>query len=171
MGWKFLAYMTLFSERFSSHEHRVFVTMLVFKALNAIIEIVAGTLLLVVSKATLLSVISRILQEELSEDPVDWIANTLLVSTQSLSTNSKLSVIVFLFLHGVTKIVLVYFLIRKMYQVYPVAIAIFVSFAVLQSISLIHTPTVWGGGLILIDLAIAWLTYIEYRLHARNQVN
>jgi uncharacterized membrane protein len=71
--------------------------------------------------------------------------------------------IVFLLLHGVVKLVLVYCLLREFRAVYPWALGVLSLFAVYQVIVLVHTPTVGMAVLTAIDVVIIWLVWREWR--------
>jgi len=72
-------------------------------------------------------------------------------------------VIVFLLLHGVVKLVLVYCLLREFHWVYPWALAVLGAFVVYQAYVLVRSPTIGMALLTLLDVVIVWLVWREWR--------
>ena len=81
----------------------------------------------------------------------------------ALSQGPLTFVIFFLILHGVVKLVLVYCLLKKIHWAYPYAIALLGLFLVYQLYALVTRPTVWMLVFTLLDAAIIYLVYREYR--------
>jgi uncharacterized membrane protein len=65
---------------------RAFLVGIVLKGLDGVLEIVGGTLLLLVSPLTIDRISSTLTQHELSEDPHDFLANHLLHAAGALTT-------------------------------------------------------------------------------------
>jgi uncharacterized membrane protein len=102
-------------------------------------------------------------QHELSEDPHDLVARTLLHAAQQFSGDVKLFGALFLLSHGVVKIGLVAGLLLRRHWAYPAAIAVFLAFLVYQLYRYAHTHSVWLLVLSVLDVFVIALTWAEYR--------
>lgn len=136
---------------------------IILKGLDGVLEVIGGILLLVVSPATVDRVVTGLTQHELSEDPNDLLATHLLKTAHGLTGSAVLFGAVYLLLHGVVKIVLVAALLKNQLWAYPWTIAFLGFFIVYQLYRLTLKPSVGLTALTVIDAAIAWLTYREYR--------
>jgi uncharacterized membrane protein len=140
---------------------RTFFVSLILKGLDGVLELVGGILLLIVTPAQI-GVIARFLtQHELSEDPHDLIANALLHVTGSLNLSVTLFGAIYLLLHGVVKVVLVWAVLRDHLWAYPWLIAFLLVFIVYQGYELI---VAFSWGLLLLtafDILIVCLTWRE----------
>jgi uncharacterized membrane protein len=140
---------------------RTFFVSLILKGLDGVLELVGGILLLIVTPAQI-GVIARFLtQHELSEDPHDLIANALLHATGSLNLSVTLFGAIYLLLHGVVKVVLVWAVLRDHLWAYPWLIAFLLVFIVYQGYELI---VAFSWGLLLLtafDILIVCLTWRE----------
>jgi uncharacterized membrane protein len=150
---------------------RTFFVSLILKGLDGVLELVGGILLLIVTPAQI-GVIARFLtQHELSEDPHDLIANALLHATGSLNLSVTLFGAIYLLLHGVVKVVLVWAVLRDHLWAYPWLIAFLLVFIVYQGYELI---VAFSWGLLLLtafDILIVCLTWREnniQRAHRRR---
>jgi uncharacterized membrane protein len=140
---------------------QTFFVSLILKGLDGVLELVGGILLLIVTPAQI-GVIARFLtQHELSEDPHDLIANALLHVTGSLNLSVTLFGAIYLLLHGVVKVVLVWAVLRDHLWAYPWLIAFLLVFIVYQGYELI---VAFSWGLLLLtafDILIVCLTWRE----------
>jgi len=80
-----------------------------------------------------------------------------------LLAGSHVFAIVFLLLHGVVKLGLVYCLLRGFRWAYPWALAVLGAFVVFQLVVIVRTPTVGMVLLMVLDLVIVWLVWREWR--------
>jgi uncharacterized membrane protein len=133
------------------------------KAIDGVLEIIGGFLLLLISNAALNRLVATLTQHELVEDPHDWIANALRQAVAQLSTNTKLFGSVYLIAHGLTKIVLVAGVLRGKLWAYPAAIGFLCLFIVYQIYRASYQPSPGLVLLTLIDVVIVCLLWREYR--------
>ena len=77
------------------------------KALDGVLEVGGGILLLVASKESLNDVVAFLTQHELAEDPHDLIANYLVHLVHHLSLSTQRFGALYLLVHGVLKVFLV----------------------------------------------------------------
>src|SRR5206468_6410448 len=93
--------------------HQVFVLSVAAKGLHALIEILGGIALYVVSTATIVGTINRYTAERLVEYPGDWIGTHLLRFAEGFSVETHHFYAFYLLSHGLVKIVLVAGLLRE----------------------------------------------------------
>jgi uncharacterized membrane protein len=139
------------------------------KGLNAALEIAGGAALAVVSPTFILRSVALLTQDELAEDPRDFIANYFLHAASHLSLSGQRFVAVYLFSHGVIKFGLVWALLKHKLWAYPLSLIVFSAFIVYQLYRFTFTH---GFGLIalsLFDLMVIWLIYLEYRALKRDR--
>ncbi len=109
--------------------HWLFEIGMILKGIDGVLETIGGLLLLVVSKAQLNGIIVLLTQYELSEDPHDRIANAIVAFILHLPVKAKLFGAIYLLIHGIVKLFLVYELLRERLWAFPVGIAILSVFA------------------------------------------
>ncbi|MFF2028747.1 DUF2127 domain-containing protein [Arthrobacter sp. NPDC058192] len=144
---------------------RTFRVILILKGLDGILELVGGILLLVVSPQQIGAMARALTQHELSEDPHDLVANALVQATGHLSGSASLFGAVYLLLHGLVKVVLVWAVLQDKLWAYPWMIGFLLVFIVYQSYKILVSFS-WGMVLLTaFDAFIVWLTWREYRRH------
>lgn len=149
------------------NEHRirrVFLVSVLLKGAHAVIECVGGVALSLVSTATIANLVNAITQEELLEDPNDFIATHLLALAQGFSVETKNFYAFYLLSHGAVKLLLVIGLLRRKLWSYPASLIVFGLFIVYQLYRYSYTH---GVGLIVLsvfDIVVMGLIWHEYRL-------
>jgi uncharacterized membrane protein len=144
--------------------HQVFVVSVLFKGIHALIEIVGGLALYLTSTATILAWINRFSQDELTEDPHDWIARQVLKFGEHFSVAEHNFYAFYLLSHGLIKSVLVIGLLRQKLWAYPASFAVFGAFIAYQLYRYSFTGDI---GLILLSIFDAFVIILavhEYRL-------
>jgi len=150
---------------------KTFKVSLVLKGLDGVLELVGGILLLLVSPAEMGSVVRYVTQHELSEDPHDLIATALVHLAGTMTTSATLFSAIYLLLHGLVKVVLVWAVLRDKLWAYPWMIAFLLVFIAYQGYELLVAFT-WGMVLLTaFDIFIVWLTLHEYRAHRARTAN
>jgi uncharacterized membrane protein len=107
-------------------------------------------------------------QEELVEDPKDFVATHLLGWAQNLSVNAKAFYAFYLLSHGAVKILLVMGLLRNKLWSYPASLIVLGLFIVYQLYRFSYTH---GAGLIVLtvfDVFMMGLIWHEYELLRRH---
>jgi uncharacterized membrane protein len=144
---------------------RTFLVSLILKGVDGVLEVIGSILLVAISPAQI-GVFARILtQHEISEDPHDLVANSLLHLTGSLGPSAALFGSIYLLLHGLVKIVLVWAVLRGALWAYPWMIAFLVIFIGYQGYQIAVS---FSWGLLLLtafDIFIVFLTGREYRIY------
>ena len=148
--------------------HLLFVWGLVFKAVFAAAEIVAGIGTFFVSQALVLRVARAITREELTEDPRDLVANYLVKAAEHLSGSAAHFVGIYLASHGAIKLALIVALLMRRLWAYPIALVVFGGFIVYQAwrYTTTHAPSLIL--LTVVDLVVIALTWHEYRYMRRH---
>jgi uncharacterized membrane protein len=142
---------------------RLFRTSVLLKGLNGALEIVGGVALFAVSPAFILRTVALLTQDELAEDPRDFVANYFLHAASHLSLSGQHFAAIYLFSHGVIKIGLVWSLLEHKLWAYPLSIIVFGGFIVYQLYRFTFTHGLGLIALSLFDLVVIWLIYLEYR--------
>jgi uncharacterized membrane protein len=144
--------------------HQIFVLSLLFKGVHAVIEIIGGIALYLVSTEAIVRTINDWSYDELLEDRHDWIANHLLEFSRTFSVAEHDFYAFYLLSHGIIKAILLVGLMREKLWAYPASFVIFGAFIAYQLYRYTHTH---DFGLILLsifDLFVISLAVHEYRL-------
>ena len=143
--------------------HDGFEIAILLKGLHAISEIVGGILLAFVNPDALGRVVRAVTQNELIEDPHDFLANSIVKASEHYSISSQRFGMFYLLSHGAVKIVLVLLLWRKKMWAYPLAVVTLILFIVYQSIRWTTTHSGFLVAFTVFDAIMIFLTIIEYR--------
>ena len=82
---------------------KVFEISILLKAIDGLLELIGGLLLLFISPAGIMHLVNELTQHELSVDPHDFIANHLLHTAQSLTGGTLIYGSIYLIAHGLAK--------------------------------------------------------------------
>src|SRR5260370_1516547 len=104
--------------------HRICEVSVLLKGAHAVIECIGGLALALASTANIAGWVNRLTQEELIEDPHDFIATHLLTMAQGFSVNTKNFYAFYLLSHGVVKLALVAELLRNKLWAYPASLIV-----------------------------------------------
>jgi uncharacterized membrane protein len=136
---------------------------LVLKGLDGVLEVVGGILLLFLSPTTIAHLVRVLTAHELSEDPHDLFARSLLHTATHLTHGTTLFGAIYLLSHGIAKVALVALVLRDKLWAYPWLIGLLLAFIVYQlyRITTVH----FSAGLTaltIFDAILVWLTWREY---------
>ncbi len=148
--------------------HMVFVWGILLKAFDGIVEILGGIALLFTG--TLTHIATRLTQDELIEDPHDFLAVHLQHALPAFLAQSGWFAALYLFSHGIIKIILVAGLLQDKLWAYPTAIGVFTLFIAYQIYRYTFTHSGFLIVLTVLDLAVIWLTWHEYRYFRKNRM-
>ncbi len=112
--------------------HQIFELSLFFKGLFAAIELIGGAVLYLVSTDRIVALVSYFTLAEITEDPQDRIASSLLRAAEGFSLGSKDFYGLYLASHGLIKLVLVAGLVRGARWSYPAAVVVLSLFVAYQ---------------------------------------
>ncbi len=148
--------------------HQMFEVSVLLKGAHALIECIGGLALALVSTRTIVALVNRLTQDELVEDPQDFVASHLAGLAQNFSISSQHFYAFYLLSHGLVKIALVIGLLRGKLWSYPaslVAMFLFIAYQIYR-FSYTHSPGLIA--LTLFDLIVVVLIWHEYRLVRRH---
>lgn len=141
--------------------HKVFKVTVILKAINSALEILGGIVFLFTGSIT--SLVIFLTQQELVEDPNDFIATHVQHFIPYFTSHSQFFIAAYLISHGVIKLFLVIGLIRNKLWAYPVAIGVFGAFILYQIYRYTHTHSVFLVFLTVFDLFLIAITWHEYK--------
>jgi uncharacterized membrane protein len=148
--------------------HQIFEISLVLKGAHALIECIGGLVLAFVSTCAITRLVNVLTQEELLEDPDDFVATHLLSAAQNFNVSTQRFYAFYLLSHGVIKVFLVIGLLRNKLWAYPFSLIVLGLFIVYQVYRYSYTH---GFGLIVLtvfDVFVMGLIWHEYRLVRRH---
>jgi uncharacterized membrane protein len=144
---------------------RTFEVGLILKGLDGIAEVIGGTLLLIVSPRAIAHLVHDLTMHELSEDPHDFIARSLVHATGHLTGSGTTFGAIYLLSHGAAKVILVVLVIRRKLWAYPWLIVLLIAFIIYQIYRITAVRFSWGlTALTVFDAALVWLTWREYQV-------
>ncbi|HZW61183.1 MAG TPA: DUF2127 domain-containing protein [Candidatus Babeliales bacterium] len=141
--------------------HRIFIIGVLLKAFDSILEIFAGIALLFKGALTRLAEIG--IQNELIQDPHDFVATHLQHWLPAILANSSFFATVYLFCDGGIKMFLVIGLLCNKLWAYPTAIGVFTLFIFYQLYRYTFTYSLILIFLTLIDIIVIALIWHEYQ--------
>lgn len=133
------------------------------KSFFGFFEILAGIVLATSGRLVVNNLIIALTQQEISEDPNDFIANYLIIAGNSISSGIHIFPIVYLIFHGVLNIFLAVALLRNKFWAYPWAMGAFSLFMVYQVFRYFHTHFSLLLFLTVFDAVIVSVIWMEYR--------
>jgi uncharacterized membrane protein len=136
---------------------------IVFKGLNGILEFLGGLLLFFVNSNWLSDVIVRTAHAELMQDPSDFLGTHLLQIAQSLTVTAKTFTALYLFIHGVVKLIIVAQVWYHQRRALIWALWILGTCILLQSIQVVRAESLLLGILTLIDFLILLVIWGDIR--------
>lgn len=143
---------------------RLFKAALLVKGLDGAAELVAAVALLLVPAATVQRLVAEVVSRDLLGPPDGFLTRHLVAGTAEFASGDRTFVLVYLGLHGVVKLALVWALLRKWRRAYPVAAAVLAVFVGYELLRALHTGSVVLPFLAALDIVIIVLILREYRL-------
>jgi uncharacterized membrane protein len=147
----------------------LFVVGIGLKGVDGFLELMGGAALLVVNPALILHAVRFLTQDEISEDPRDLIANALRHAARHLTFATEHFMAIYLLIHGVLKLAMVWALLARVLIAYPVAMVAFAGFIVYQLYRYSYTHGLGLLALSAFDLAVIGLIFLEYRALRRGR--
>jgi uncharacterized membrane protein len=140
----------------------IFTISLGVKALDSVLEVMAGSLLIFTGFQSLNYWAIILTRPELAEDPQDLIANFFLKLVQSISVTEKNFIIIYLISHGLLKLFLIWGIFRKKSWAYPGLIGLLLVFGIYEFYRFSHVHAIYLFYLASFDIFLAILTYLEH---------
>lgn len=144
--------------------HRVFEISVLLKGAHAVVECLGGLVLALVSADWVASTINRLTQEELIEDPHDFLATHLVAFAGQFSVTTKNFYAFYLLSHGIVKLALVAGLLRGKLWAYPASLVVLGLFIAYQAYRYSYTHSLGLVVLSLFDILVMVLVWHEYRI-------
>ncbi|MEQ3554122.1 DUF2127 domain-containing protein [Pseudonocardia nematodicida] len=148
---------------------RLFRIAMLVKGVDGAAELLGAIALMLVSGPWLHHLVAQVLARDLVGPPDGTFARHLVASADRFAAGDRTFAVVYLGLHGLIKIGLVWALLRKWRPAYPPAVLILGLFVVYELVHAWHTRSVVLPVLALLDIAIIVLVVREYRLLGREQ--
>ena len=140
---------------------------LFLKGADGVLELIGGVLLLCLTPPRMTAVVVFLTQHELGEDPNDPVSNWIVHFGHPLTGSATLFGAVYLLLHGVVKVVLVWAVLKEQLWAYPWMIGFLGVFIGWQTWEMARHFS-WGMfALTAFDVLIVALTVHEYRVQRR----
>ena len=155
------------TQTFSSKARRIrllFRVGIVAKGVDGLLEIIGGLVLLVISPEFVRGAAALLTAHELSEDPDDWLANSVRHLVSAFSLDTERFAAAYLVGHGAIKLVLVAGLWRGQRWAYPTALGFMSAFIVYQAYRLAHTHSLALLVFTAMDVFIVWFVWRDYQL-------
>ena len=149
--------------------HRIFKISILLKGAHSVIEIAGGLALYLVTTGTIVNLVKLATQEELIEDPNDYVASHLLAMAQHFSVASKSFYAFYLLSHGAIKLLLVIGLLRNQVWSYPASLVAMAAFIVYQLYRFSYTHSLGLIALTVFDLVVIALIWHEWRMQRRAE--
>jgi len=145
---------------------------LVIKAVNALLEIMGGIMISILSNEWLDRFIWSFALPELTKDPDDPLMNYLITLSQNFSSSSQHWIAIYMILHGVTKLAIILLLWKQKLWAFPLAVAVFGVFISYEIYSYLHSHSLLMLLIVIFDVAIIIVIILEYiRLRAKRRGN
>ncbi len=148
--------------------HQIFEVSVLLKGTHALIECIGGLSLAFVNTGTIVALVNTLTQEELIEDPNDFVAVHLLVLAQNFSVSSQHFYAFYLLSHGLVKLFLVIGLLNNKLWSYPASLAVMSLFILYQLYRFSYTSSLGLIVLTVFDLIVMVLIWHEYRILRRH---
>jgi uncharacterized membrane protein len=135
---------------------------IVIKGIDGAFELIGGLLLALVPGSAIMHLTRYLTQNELANDPHDFVATHIAHYGTQLSGGHNVFAILFLLTHGAVKVVLVVALLRQKVWAYPWALVALILFLAYQMWLLVTKPTFVMAFLTVLDAVIIWLVWREW---------
>ena len=144
--------------------HLIFEISVLLKGAHALVEFAGGLALALIDANWIKSTVNAMTQDELVEDPHDFLATHLMDFAQSFTVSAEHFYAFYLMSHGLVKLALVAGLLRNKLWAYPAALVALALFIVYQVYRYSYTQSTGLIVLTVFDLFFMWLIWHEYRL-------
>jgi uncharacterized membrane protein len=142
---------------------KVFDISVFLKGLEGSLEIISGALLVYATKTNqLVTIILKLTEHELTQDPSDFLANKLVEIVKNMTPGLSFGMM-YLLIHGLIKTFLSIMLLKRKLWAYPLAIYVFFTLAILLLIKFFSGFAPIYILLSFFDWGIGTLTIFEYK--------
>jgi uncharacterized membrane protein len=149
---------------------RLFRVAVVLKGIDGGVQLIVGVLLLVIPTSVITDVAHVIITRDLLGPPDGWWAVHLQTAAEHFGDVRGFAVL-YLLLHGLIKVCLVFALLRKVRPLYPVAVVVFAVFIVYELVRAAHTHSIALVVFAALDVVVVVLVVREYLLLRRERAD
>lgn len=149
-------------------EHELFDVGIFLKGIHALVEIIGGIFIFIISPNFIIRIVNKITLGELTEDPMDWFTRYLINLAHNLSIGTKQFIAIYLLSHGIINLILVVGLFKKKIWAYHASFVALTFFAIYQLYRYFRSPSVLLIFLTILDFIIIWLIWQEYNRIKKN---
>lgn len=135
---------------------------IILKAIHGMLDFLAGLMLCFVSPAAIHHFAVFVTQQELLEDPHDWLANLFLHSTQHLGTGARVFLVTYLWINAAVKLIMAIGILKNQLWAYPFSLVLLGAMTSYELYLFAIKSKVWMVFLVIIDACILWLIWREY---------
>ncbi len=140
-----------------------FETGILLKAIDGLLEIAGGIILIFMKPETVNHIIVALTQHELVANPDKAWACYLVRFGQAYTTSMQHFGVLYLLSHGIAKLVIIYLLYKKKLWSYPLSIVFLFIFIFYQMERYFHSHSIWLLIFTFLDILLIGLTWSEYR--------
>ncbi len=145
--------------------YRFFEVGILLKGANAVLEMVGGALVLLIPPSLVQDVAAYFTNEELGQDPDDFIATHILHWADVYAAGPhQLFIAAYLLSHGIIKIVLVIGLLKSWPKAYPASLIVFGLFTLYQVYLLTHKFSLGMAALAIFDVIVMYFIWREWQI-------
>jgi uncharacterized membrane protein len=142
---------------------KIFEIVILIKSFFGLFEFLSGVVFAVSGKLIINNIIIKFAEQEIADDPSDFIANYLIRITHDFTAGSYLFAVIYLIFHGIINLALVIALFKNKIWAYPLAMAGFGGFIFYQTYRYFHTHSALLLILTVFDIFVVFIIYLEYR--------
>lgn len=157
---------TMITPRYEKNLHRLFILIVIVKAVSGVVDFCVGALLLFTG--TVSSFFAALIRSELIEDPHDIIVLKATSFVAHLAPGTQLFAAVYFLAHAAVKLFLIFGLLGKKIWVYPTAIVLIFFLVLYEAYRFTNTHSLALLLLMFFDIMFAALVAHEYR-HLRKK--
>ncbi len=147
--------------------HELFRISIFLKGLDGALELLGALVLVVLGSNTISTIVHNLFEQELLEDPGDFVANLLVNATHNITLSTQHFIALYLFVHGAIKVGLVTALWKDKLWAFPVAGVVLLLMVLYQGFRLGYNFSWILLFLTLLDVIILVLLKSEYDRQVR----
>ena len=147
---------------------KFFKAIVILKGIHAIIEILLGVALFILSKDFISNAIVSFVDGRLVGDPNGFVAQYISQFGIDLSLSIKLFFSIYLLTHGLVNFSLVYAVTKKPSIAYPISLVVFIGFLIYQIYDYFVSSSLWMLLIIIVDILFIVLLFYEYNRHLKE---
>lgn len=142
--------------------NRLFFITLILKFIDSLLEIIGGMTLLIVRPEFITKELRRLFRYELLRDPKDFLVNHLINLFSYLSINTRFFISLYLIVHGIVKLFLIFSLSKERLWAYAVSEIVFAIILSYEIYRLFFNQSIYLIVLIFLDLIFVYLMIKEH---------